>query len=191
MQTFVIRDANAKGSLKSARACDACYDTVFPIIEDEEEVTEATATISHLTLSGLRSMPSLLLEHNMHPSPSLLMAVDLEESRRQLSSASGITPSPGIGEGGVPALRIKAPSRPRSYIQILEDFHLNAKGNSMDSPTTSRFSGRTDDHSFVLDERDEDEQRVECPAEVPRCRRDQWAHITYGRTEWRCLHRRE
>lgn len=157
-QTFVIRDANVKGSQKTARACDACYDTVFPIIEAQSEPQEATATISHLTLSGLRSMPSLMLEHNVHASPSILMAVDLEDSRRPISRDAESLLSADLRDLGLsPAMRIKPSSRPRSYIQILEDFNSHGKGTSMDSPTASRFSGRTDDQSFVLDERDEDE----------------------------------
>ena len=37
MQTFFIVDPNAKDSSKSARACEACYDTVFPLLEQPPE----------------------------------------------------------------------------------------------------------------------------------------------------------
>ena len=70
LQTFFISDSNAKqqdsSSAKPARACDACYDTVFPVIHSGGEVvtnnndeykSDTIPSLSHLP--SWLSMPSL------------------------------------------------------------------------------------------------------------------------------------
>lgn len=120
-------------------------------------------------------MPSLLLDDSIQTSPSVLMAIDLEPSRRPLSKAEVHFPplaplnSREPSESApVPAVRIRPPSRPRSYIQILEDFNdHNSDGVASPvgtSPTTSRISHRTEETSFVLDDLDEAEE-VEADAD--------------------------
>lgn len=160
-KTFFIMDSTAaKSSHKSARACDACYDTVFPIIDFQPQHPTTTATISHLTLSGLKSMPSLLLnEENQRP-PSALMSINLDSPRRPLSRLDEPSPVRNQREGPeqdhVPAIRVRQTSRPRSFHQIVED--LQSRGDYSPiggSPTTSRFSNNTnrlDESSFLIDE---------------------------------------
>ncbi|KAI9066530.1 hypothetical protein FKP32DRAFT_1755889, partial [Trametes sanguinea] len=87
-KTFFIVDPNAKDSSKSARACEACYDTVFPLLEQPSEAQVAVTagtTHSHFTLSGLKSMPSLLLNDMTASTPSALMAIDIESPKRPLA----------------------------------------------------------------------------------------------------------
>ncbi|KAL1951034.1 hypothetical protein VTO73DRAFT_183 [Trametes versicolor] len=171
-KTFFIVDPNAKESSKSARACEACYDTVFPLLEQPSEhqvsVTAGT-THSHFTLSGLKSMPSLLL-NDMTSTPSALMAIDVESPRRALTriedASESATPEEPSGPS-IAAVRLKPAPRPKSYVQILEDFHEEGHGagargeypspSPSASPRASRFSERTMDETHgVLDERDED-----------------------------------
>ncbi|KAI0830855.1 hypothetical protein BC628DRAFT_1312595 [Trametes gibbosa] len=185
-KTFFIVDPAAKdASSKSARACEACYETVFPLLEQPSEprvsVTAGT-THSHFTLSGLKSMPSLLL-NDVAPSTSsasALMALDIDSPsprRPQLpridsADAEGLA----AGDAGAPhvavaAVRLKPAPRPKSYIQLLEDFHEEggaggdygyaaaapSSASPSASPRASRFSERTMDETHgVLDERDED-----------------------------------
>ncbi|KAH9854349.1 hypothetical protein C2E23DRAFT_818300 [Lenzites betulinus] len=192
-KTFFIVDPAAKdASSKSARACEACYDTVFPLLETTESHISVAAgtTHSHFTLSGLKSMPSLLLNDvaASTPSASALMALDIDSPspRRpqlpRIESADGPeydSADPGAQAVAVAALRVKPAPRPKSYIQLLEDFHeesgagpgqnlspvrseyfLTAAPNSASpaaSPRASRFSQHTMDETHaVLDERDED-----------------------------------
>ncbi|KAK7695228.1 hypothetical protein QCA50_002418 [Cerrena zonata] len=130
-KTFIIFDPNSKNSHKPARSCGACYDTVFPVLDPAPIPAESSGTISHLTLSGLRSMPSLLLSESN--TPSALMAIPLDSPKRPFSRVEDPSPTRSRIDSSDdpsrrPAIRMKAPSRPRSYIQILEDFNENDQG---------------------------------------------------------------
>ncbi|KAI8981319.1 hypothetical protein BD414DRAFT_492311 [Trametes punicea] len=166
-KTFFIVDPTAKESSKSARACEACYDTVFPLLEEPPEprvTVTAGTTHSHFTLSGLKSMPSLLLNDMAANTPSALMAIDIESPKRPLARIDD-EPSPQdelSSSPSVAAMRVKPSPRPKSYVQILEEFQERGHSPST-SPRASRFSERTLDDT--LDERDEDilndEQQVD------------------------------
>ncbi|KAH9926413.1 uncharacterized protein B0H18DRAFT_1118913 [Fomitopsis serialis] len=180
-KTFFILDdsvRDSKDSHKPARACDACYDTVFPVLDPSKWSTSphsigAGATHSHLTLSGLKSMPSLILGDNRMSSSAALLAVDLElESPKRVltriedestfggAGADGDEPDPD-GAPAVPAIRIRPTARPRSYVQILEDFQEHAHGTPSSSRT--RFGTPAGDES-ALDEREQGGQVLEVPA---------------------------
>jgi len=156
-KTFWVLGDSSKESQKPARACDACYDTVFPVLESPQDGSAPTGTThSHLTLSGLKSMPSLLISDKPSSSPSALMAINLESPKRMLHRIDDESADSGPSAA---AVRMKPPARPRSYIQILEDFQEHGHGDGLHSasPSTSHFSIRAaEDTSFVLDERDED-----------------------------------
>ncbi|KAI0778931.1 hypothetical protein BD413DRAFT_512914 [Trametes elegans] len=158
-KTFFIVDPTAKdASSKSARACEACYDTVFPLLEqppDSQVTVTAGTTHSHFTLSGLRSMPSLLLNDMTASTPSALMAIDVESPKRPLTriedeSLAYDEPSPS--KPSIAAVRFRNAPRPKSFVQLLEEFQeQEQQGESpTPSPRASRFSERT------LDECDED-----------------------------------
>ena len=66
---------------------------------------------------------------------SALLAVDLGPQREP--SYTDREPSldgPGFGRGASPRIRIKPPSRPRSYLQILEDFNEGSPSGSGFTP---------------------------------------------------------
>ncbi|EIM83574.1 uncharacterized protein STEHIDRAFT_83759 [Stereum hirsutum FP-91666 SS1] len=82
--TFFISDVNGKHPSKSARACDACYETVFPIIDE----TQQSSTSAPFSLPpndpayevDIDSFPSWQSQYTTPASsrpPSLLMAIDL------------------------------------------------------------------------------------------------------------------
>lgn len=168
MQTFFIVDSSQPGSKdahKSARACDACYDTVFPLMDPTPAPPLTQETLSRLTLSGLRSMPSLLLDDQLHVSPSVLMAVDFEPPNRPTHSESAPAlsaqrvPSDDLGRLQVAAMRMKAPSRPRSYIHILDDF--NDSNDVEPAARTSVYphlAEQMERSSYILDELVESEE---------------------------------
>ncbi|RDX50579.1 hypothetical protein OH76DRAFT_1402643 [Lentinus brumalis] len=178
-KTFFIVDSNATDHKdhKSARACEACYDTVFPLLEQpsDSSVTVTAGTMhSHFTLSGLKSMPSLLLNDVTSNSPSALMAIDLDSPKRILSRIEDeYSPADEPNSPPVAAVRLRSPARPKSYIQILEEFQ-EREASPTHSPRASRFSERShtlDDTNGPPDERDEDAlaldedgQEVEIPA---------------------------
>ncbi|KAI0694894.1 hypothetical protein BC835DRAFT_1274120 [Cytidiella melzeri] len=178
-KTFFVVDptrSNDKDSSKPARACGACYDTVFPIIDALPTPPTTHETLSRLTLSGLRSMPSLLLEHQLPSSPSVLMAIGFETPYLLSQSGSAsIPPAPqqvpadDASSVRVSALRIKTPSRPRSYIHFLEDF---SEGSSPDrltyrSQPITRLSEHTERPSYALDDLAESEEDVSQPNAGP------------------------
>ncbi|KAH9947082.1 hypothetical protein B0H21DRAFT_807905 [Amylocystis lapponica] len=160
-RTFFILDPTTQESHKAARACDACYDTVFPLIHRAPYASGGAAagtTHSHLTLSGLQSMPSLMMSEPHSSSPSALMAINHDSPRRALTRIEDEAVHGSEGTS-MPAIRVRPASRPRSYIQILEDFHEHGHGEptSSSSPSAWRYSGRIqDDAQSVPDERDEE-----------------------------------
>lgn len=168
-KTFFILDESCKDSHKPARACDACYDTVFPVLDyPRDRVALSGTTHAHLTLSGLKSMPSLVLSDRSSNSPSALMVVDLESPKRMLTRIDDDEAGVEGGEAGpsVPAIRLKHAPRPRSYVQILEDFQEHGRASMgapqhSAGPSVSSFSLRTADDP---DERDEDASRELSPA---------------------------
>ncbi|KAH8094682.1 hypothetical protein BXZ70DRAFT_947084, partial [Cristinia sonorae] len=136
-KTFFILDPDSKNQHKAARACNACYDTVFPLI-DPDPTPIATTTMSHLTLSGLRSMPSLLLTEGEPNSASALMAIPRRAPSRLEESPVRLRQEPsGEDIAAVAAIKFRpSPIRPRSYVQILEDFHHNNNEPVSASPST-------------------------------------------------------
>jgi len=184
LQTFFILDdsgRDTKDSHKPARACDACYDTVFPVLDSSKWPASphgvgAGTTHSHLTLSGLKSMPSLILADNRMSSSAALLAVDLEleSPMRVLTRIEDESTFGGAGADGgepdtdgapaVPAMRIRPAARPRSYVQILEDFQEHGHGHGTPSPSRTRFGTPAGDES-ALDEREHDGQVLEAPAD--------------------------
>ncbi|TDL26367.1 hypothetical protein BD410DRAFT_518305 [Rickenella mellea] len=73
-RTFFIQDSNAKHGSKSARACNACYEAVFPLVEDADPEGDLLQSSSGSTLSSFPSwktaQPPLQTEQ---PTPSALM----------------------------------------------------------------------------------------------------------------------
>ncbi|OCH93011.1 hypothetical protein OBBRIDRAFT_772455 [Obba rivulosa] len=153
-KTFYVMDPNVKDTHKPARACEACYETVFPLLDPSDVVPDAThgTTHSHFTLSGLKSMPSLAISDSHSKTPPALMAIDVESPKRTSSHDDERSPHESHEPGGVPAIRVKPLARPRSYIQILEDFeeHGYTDDGELPSPSVSRYSHE------ALDERDEE-----------------------------------
>ncbi|KAI1790987.1 hypothetical protein LXA43DRAFT_458642 [Ganoderma leucocontextum] len=161
-KTFFIVDCSAKDS-KTARACESCYDAVFPLLEQSSDptVTVTAGTIhSHFTLSGLKSMPSLLLNDVTSSSPSALMAIDLDSPKRALTRIEDesplLTPDEPISPP-VAAIRLRPAARPKSYVQLFEEFQ-ERETSPTPSPRASRFSERStmDETHGPLDERDEE-----------------------------------
>lgn len=138
LQTFYISDTSKKASNKPARACDTCYDSVFPLIDDGaplhtpsiEHMPPTDSQFSHMTMSGFPSwqsisMPALGMPGLAGRQASALLGVDLGNAGPS-RHVSEVDDSP-IREGSKtpPRFRIKPPSRPRSYVQILEDFQAH------------------------------------------------------------------
>ena len=120
LQTFFISDPTTKEESKPARACDACYETVFPVIDAPRDELDSNAnntnhrTINSDTLGTLSGFPSWLsmpvmpVASNPVSVPQALMAIDLDEESKMVFED--------------PKGRARVRSRPRSYHQILEDF---------------------------------------------------------------------
>ncbi|KAF8211050.1 hypothetical protein K438DRAFT_1664934 [Mycena galopus ATCC 62051] len=155
-RTFFIADPNAQGSgsSKAARACNACYETVFPLLDSPPEDDEAAADHNPMldahsnTVSSLANFPSWLSMPSLPlaSTTEALMAIDRGPQRQSTSAkyerlrrgagepsdwdGNGMHPEEGsemstqvemTAHDRVRAVR-SPPPRPRSYVQILEDF---------------------------------------------------------------------
>ncbi|KZP11136.1 hypothetical protein FIBSPDRAFT_837909 [Athelia psychrophila] len=138
-KTFFVLDEVSKSSTKSARSCDACYDTVFPLLDSADTPPEANLEEQFLpqwqsglstfrNLSALLSAPPMPIPAGPVPTPDALMAmpgvlgspskralhrIDDKEDADEDANTSG-TPTPRV--------RRRSTTRPRSYQQIPEDF---------------------------------------------------------------------
>ena len=161
-QTFFISDSSSKGSTKPARACNACYETVFPLLDlpSDPEAESATVpnsssspynnTITSLTgFPSWLSMPSLPLPTSQ--TPEALMAIDREPRRvrglHRIDDDEGSKELSGGGEegnfvreGSAPdvsvsgRVRMKAiPPRPPSSYDIFEQHLENQRPGSADA----------------------------------------------------------
>ncbi|KIL57220.1 hypothetical protein M378DRAFT_399735 [Amanita muscaria Koide BX008] len=138
-KTFYIADLDAKdGSSKPARACNICYETVFPILEDSDfedygepsssrskegsnSENNAQDTITSLSnFSAWMSKPSRPTSV-VDSTPQALMGIEFERGIEGILSRS---PSEhGSDEGRKARVRLRSQnSRPVSYMQVLEGF---------------------------------------------------------------------
>ncbi|KAM6496696.1 hypothetical protein JOM56_007169 [Amanita muscaria] len=138
-KTFYIADLDAKdGSSKPARACNICYETVFPILEDPDfedygepsssrskegsnSENNAQDTITSLSnFSAWMSKPSRPTSV-VDSTPQALMGIEFERGIEGILSRS---PSEhGSDEGRKARVRLRSQnSRPVSYMQVLEGF---------------------------------------------------------------------
>ncbi|KAG2011267.1 signal transducer [Coprinopsis cinerea AmutBmut pab1-1] len=176
-RTFFIADATGKAeSTKPARACDACYETVFPIVEEPSAESSAsgndakprvaTDTISSLSnLPAWVSMPSI--PSSKQPTPQALMAIDVScspdtsvEVHNPHPGRNVLLEDEGIFEDGHDdrslqvkerkgVLRVKPHHKLKSYHQILEDFEAHE-----DDHDGSPVRARPDSNRFDYDESD-------------------------------------
>lgn len=134
MQTFFITEAtsNDDTSSKAARACDACYVTVFPLVDSEDNAGhDSLATNEHQrhnsdTISSLSNLPSWLSMPALSAQrqPQALMAISLQSSH-DLSLLNGVE---GVDEKERRVrMRVRSHQRLRSYQQIVMDFQEQAK----------------------------------------------------------------
>ncbi|KDQ62948.1 hypothetical protein JAAARDRAFT_28919 [Jaapia argillacea MUCL 33604] len=175
--TFFISDPNSKDS-KPARACDACYETVFPVIDSSSGTlksiippSNSNGTLTSFPYWQSISMPSLPLS-GPGARASALMAIG--SPKRALhriddvvnvegtSDGSGDGSRGGGGGGGgggspMPRIRVKPPSRPRSYTQILEDFEERNESPTLVPPSISSrpsSSRGAEDSNSIMEEQE-------------------------------------
>jgi len=147
-------------STKAARACDACYDTVFPVIhppsgEGSTNINKFGTIGSFSHLPSWLSMPSLPVPRQPHA----LMAIDTTCSRDISFDNVDDDGSETEERERKGRVRIKSHQRVRSYQQLLEDFqeqsHAMRPGlSSKESQSQIRKAVGMDD-TFDIEE-DED-----------------------------------
>ncbi|KAK0497483.1 hypothetical protein EDD18DRAFT_1162408 [Armillaria luteobubalina] len=86
-RTFFITDPNSKeDASKSARACNACYETVFPLLDppEEEGNNHVPPEASNNTITSLTNFPSWLSMPSLPLSatPEALMAIHRDTPKR-------------------------------------------------------------------------------------------------------------
>lgn len=157
-KTFFIADVNPDtASSKPARACNACYEAVFPLLDPPEErevdSNDITGTLGSGTLSSLTNMPSWMSMPSLPlapaSAPDALMAIDREPAtprrskRRSVASISenevdlSLPTPPDAGA----RMRMRQIQRPRSYHQILEDFDAAAQGHDVTADVVEEDEG--------------------------------------------------
>ncbi|KAG6902495.1 hypothetical protein C0995_016072 [Termitomyces sp. Mi166 len=133
--TFFISDTNAKDdSSKPARACDACYETVFPVIDTVPGAPlDVTGPIHRREVDTLSSLPSWLAVPSLHvtTTPQALMAIEPSSPRSHLQDL----PDYDLSESHK---RVKARSlqntRVRSHNQLLDDLEQHGRFGLLGSP---------------------------------------------------------
>ncbi|KAK1230133.1 hypothetical protein PQX77_006780 [Marasmius sp. AFHP31] len=154
-RTFFISDPREpQNNNKPARACNACYETVFPLIDPVEEgeddgggeEEEEEKPFMETSFPSWLSMPSLPLSSFIAGPASIPAPRNVEETQIQTQAQSPRQPvydleSDNDDEEVKDRRRtrvVKTPSssvnRPRSYHQILEDF-LSAEQGRRGDPT--------------------------------------------------------
>ena len=178
LQTFFISDSNLKqedSSTKTARACDACYDTVFPVIHPlptEEAATNTNYENSHksdTTIPSLSHLPSWLSMPSLSAprQPHALMAIDTTCSSSSRDIISSFDDDDNIDDVGAVTeereehmgrLRIKSHQRERfrSYQQLLEDFQQQQSSSKASQSQMIRNAVAMDDGAFENGEDEDD-----------------------------------
>ncbi|KAG5341546.1 hypothetical protein C0989_009619 [Termitomyces sp. Mn162] len=140
VQTFFISDSHTQdNSSKPARACDTCYETVFPLIDPVPDATpEKTGAIHQQDTDrfpSLSSLPSWLSVPSFPgtSTPRSLMAIEREPSP-SISYVQDFSAYDQSGNHRRIKPRLQS-TRVRSYNQLLENFEQNDHGRSdvMDS----------------------------------------------------------
>ncbi|KAL0063486.1 hypothetical protein AAF712_009579 [Marasmius tenuissimus] len=151
-RTFFISDPREpQNNNKPARACNACYETVFPLIDPVEEgegegeddggEDEEEKPITETSFPSWLSMPSLPLSSFIagpasvpapSPSPGLRSVEETPQSPRQavydLESGEEDEEVKDRRRNRVVKTPSSSVNRPRSYHQILEDFLVAEQG---------------------------------------------------------------
>ncbi|KAL0567367.1 hypothetical protein V5O48_014626 [Marasmius crinis-equi] len=150
-RTFFISDPrDPQKNNKPARACNACYETVFPLLDPHEEGEEDSADqtpeeekpVAETTFPSWLSMPSLPLSSFIPGSTSMLgtpearerpKSRDLENLYERAEERQQVYDLDSDEERERRKVQVvRSPtstsSRPRSYHQILEDFLAAEQG---------------------------------------------------------------
>lgn len=174
LQTFYISDPRAKGSTKPARACEACYETVFPLLDPPSDIVHTYASTDHAssippqTVSTLTNFPSwtTLPGSAVTSATEALMAIDAADARLGRTNDDGnqVTGERDDEESRIGRMKVikKPAARPKSYHQILNDFRAEADGAS--HPSAGIFSKSPE---FVDDEENQEEHSDPGPSESP------------------------
>ncbi|KAJ3760197.1 hypothetical protein EV360DRAFT_40334, partial [Lentinula raphanica] len=155
-KTFYITDPNStnRAVSKAARACNACYESVFPLINSPPDLEEQADDTSGLTqasnadtitsLSNLPSwmnmtVPSLALSS----SSSNLVGARNKSKSKELLGPEALMAIDNIIQPSQSGSRIKlrsqssSGSRPRSYYDIVEDFHSAEECSALSSSSVN------------------------------------------------------
>ncbi|EJD03537.1 uncharacterized protein FOMMEDRAFT_132998 [Fomitiporia mediterranea MF3/22] len=120
-KTFFIADASLNDSSKSARACNACYDTVFPVIETSASENTISAAQSGSTLSSFPSWKTQKPTAQSFSKPSELMSLDVP------MSSSG-SPSRNVDVIRRPKARpLSHPVIPQVFAESFEGSYLSKR----------------------------------------------------------------
>src|ERR1700761_699656 len=126
-QTFFIADTNSRQqSSKAARACNACYDTVFPVINASPSDSCELTTPNDGTLSSLPVWKTT--KENGISASALALLANLEQRSELLSSR------PFDGMESTPDLRQDYPARSGDSSRTASQMTVVDQEFSIDSP---------------------------------------------------------
>lgn len=167
MKTFYIADASGKDeSTKPARACDVCYETVFPVIDDDAISPPADGRgVNEDTITSLSKLPSWFSMPSMPSKPTqpqALMAIDTKYGPADTSLDLEQPRSPTEEKEPPKVIHLRPHHKLRSYHEILEDFEAHDRGEGFEGDahdeTTDRGIGTANDWMSETEDEEDREQ---------------------------------
>lgn len=151
-QTFYVADSSAKHETKPARACNACYESVFPIVDVDNPTnpggpqyigSEGRNGDTITSLSGLPSwlsMPALPVQRQPHA----LMTLSIKpgrDSSLDIDNINDIVATRDERERRA-RLRVRSHQRLRSYRQIVQDFKVQPELSKQENAHLNDAKGK-------------------------------------------------
>ncbi|KAF5332282.1 hypothetical protein D9611_008166 [Ephemerocybe angulata] len=159
-RTFFIADASGKKeATKPARACDACYESIFPVIDSSSSNMHEGGGRFDDSITSLSKMPSWFSMPSIPTEPAQPQALMAIDSHHGPDASTFEFERPRSPEEKEPpgVIRLRPHQKLKSYHEILEDFEAHERGDPFEEVASP---AREDPGEWVSDV-DDEERREE------------------------------